>query len=138
MSIDLMKLEEAPWFVDRPATNDGLYTVRTAYINGFCKTLADNVWVDFAQFAALARNAFDVMMRRKLFFHGTCCERVHWQLHYCGVSKKWRITGLTAVEQVGESSFQGKIGFVEANDPFTALVEADKWYREHIEGGATT
>lgn len=81
----------------------------------------------------MARDAFDVLVRRAKFFHGTCCERVHWQLHYCGVSRKWRVCGLTAIKQVGESSFQGSEAFVESDDPFTAIVEADAWYHKHVE-----
>lgn len=63
-----------------------------------------------ALFIALARNAFDVMMRRG------------W-----GVAKE-----LDGWSVFGNGIVRGNPG---VPDPFTALVEADKWYAAHVEGG---
>ena len=77
-----------------------------------------------AEFIALARNAFDVMMRRG------------W-----GVSKAryagefgWVVWERRRIEAIGEGMalIHGKV----YDDPFTALVEADRWYRGHMEGGS--
>ena len=68
---------------------------------------------DDAEFIALARNAFDVMMRRG------------WWASFDGGlhPEKWSVHGKGS-------------GFLRDqkmhDDPFTALVEADKWYKENI------
>lgn len=62
---------------------------------------------DDAEFYLLARNAFDVMMRRGWY------PRPHFG--------KWRAHGA-----------DGYMGD-EFPDPFTALVETDKWYKENVE-----
>lgn len=72
-------------------------------------------WPDgAAEFIVLAREALDVMMRRG------------W-----GVKKAWyggwEIIG-------GGSLFEESKRESWGDDPFTALVEADKWYRENVEG----
>lgn len=66
------------------------------------------------EFHALAREAFDVMMRR-----GWHAERYNDQwfvpammLHYMEIKS---------------------VNVWFANDPFTALVNADRWYRENVE-----
>lgn len=72
-----------------------------------------------AEFIALARNAFDVMMRRG----------------WCPVLRdkgEW-------VVQDGEewvyrfANYGGDGSRINAADPFTALVEADRWYRANVE-----
>jgi hypothetical protein len=70
-----------------------------------------------AAFIALARNAFDVMMRRG------------WFPKRADISRKWFVLRLS-------DSFQHEelIGTGCADDPFTALVEADEWYKENVEG----
>ena len=81
--------------------------------------LAQKFLVD-AEFIALARNAFGVMMRR-----GWWAVKVRsggWIVadgHYGWVGTK--------VDDV----------LVEYSDPFTALVEAEKWYKEQVEGVKT-
>lgn len=67
-----------------------------------------------AEFIALARNAFDVMMRR-----GWNPVKVDgkWQVSGTDESGRWETTPLCTWFP----------------DPFTALVEADKWYRENVE-----
>lgn len=64
------------------------------------------------EFIALARNAFDVMMRRE------------WQAEKNQYG--WRAKDIDGVWcEVYELGY---------SDPFTALVEADKWYRQNVEG----
>lgn len=70
-----------------------------------------------AAFSALANNAFNVMMRRGWY---PACDSEKW----------WVVSG-------------GPAGIINEHcdrvpwaDPFTALVEADKWYRENIEDKA--
>ena len=70
-----------------------------------------------AEFHALARNAFDVMMRR-----GWGVEQI-WN-NDLRIHRWFIVTGLSVALREG---------FV---DPFTALVEADRWYRENVEKGA--
>lgn len=70
------------------------------------------------EFICLARNAFDVMMRR-----GWGVERF---IAPDG-SFQW------SVESNGVRNIVGGTTIWSNSDPFTALVEADKWYRENIE-----
>lgn len=131
--MDLSKLTPAPWF-----DNDG-YRVHapTADVD---KRSGDVLFegkhlaatgTDSA-FVALARNAFDVMMRRGWYAapiyqqgevigwnvlnaHGALAGRDHHRS--CATTfmlEGWPFSGLWS-------------------DPFTALVEADKWYTEHVE-----
>ncbi len=110
MSIDLSKLSPAPWHTD---------DLMQVYNHEYC--VADCGYQDEADFIALARNAFDVMLRR-----GWGVERV-WdndlRVH------RWYI--------VTDAPRALREGFA---DPFTALVEADRWYAENVEGsrGAAT
>jgi hypothetical protein len=60
-------------------------------------------------FIALARNAFDVMMRRWWYAQPE--------------DDGWSVVG-SGFSEVIESRHA---------DPFTALVEADKWYKENVE-----
>lgn len=66
-----------------------------------------------ARFFALARNALDVMMRRG------------W--HPMPDSEKWFVYGECSM------ILQAAGTHGPYPDPFTALVEADKWYRENVE-----
>lgn len=71
---------------------------------------------DDAEFIALARNAFDVLQRRpwtiKKWDDGRWGIAMnvgyHWPDHCLGMPNEWP-------------------------DPFTALVAADEWYKEHVE-----
>lgn len=64
-----------------------------------------------AEFMAIARNAFDIMMRRQWWVvpHG----------------RFWRVRGDDSRDLDMEND--------NYPDPFTALIEADKWYRENVE-----
>ena len=85
---------------------------------GFCWDEGNRVNFEFI---ALARNAFDVMMRRGWIAVQHCMTpgQETWI-----VLNKFKV----AVERGGNSGV-----YFEAADPFTALVEADKWYKENVE-----
>lgn len=133
MSIDLTKLTPAPWQVRR--RNDEFdFGVVSRVVEGgvhmfaVCRTGNNNrtssnkrdVEDTDAEFIALARNAFDVMTRRlwRPVVMSVCLEENNW------VSRnKWCVGGIGL--KPPDQPFY--------DDPFTALVEADKWYRENIE-----
>ena len=77
-----------------------------------------------AQFICLARNAFDVMMRRGWSVRPNCdCfgkPLPGWKV------EKIEADGYTSNWVNCELAFHHP-------DPFTALVEADKWYRKNVE-----
>lgn len=121
--IDLSKLTPAPW---EAKVENGFSSLCGPPTNGFrnfvlsYSTSDDGIWgkgeTDMA-FIALARNAFDVMMRRGWHVWPPC-EDIGWKVFATTASMdKWTL----------ENHFL---------DPFTALVEADKWYREHVEAAA--
>ena len=66
-----------------------------------------------AEFITLARKAFDVMMRR------------NWHPH------RALISGWYAAEQ--HSVHTAVLPAIICDDPFTALVEADDWYKANVE-----
>lgn len=102
--IDLDKLTPAPWKI--------LGDLSLGFEHGWSTSQTD------FDFIALARNAFDVMMRRgwspSLIVNG---ER----------SGMWVIIGDCSIKI---DAFNAKYAF---DDPFTALVEADKWHKENVE-----
>jgi hypothetical protein len=110
--MDLEKLTPAPWGVadDGPdhcvchfASEDTSWPLFERWDGRPDRTDAD--------FIALARNAFDVMMRRG------------WHASRCSTEYGWIACGA------------GLLGTERpyADDPFTALVEADAWYKANIE-----
>ena len=132
-----MELSPAPWNYEnksRCSEQFGYAVVRDANGKIVCDTLnsnvaviqtdheTDGVYYSDAQgrvdlgFVALARNAFDVMMRR-----GWCA--IPWEGGWTVWAKEfdnadWR---------------EGRVGVQVRSDPFTALVEADKWYKANVE-----
>ncbi len=120
MSLDLTKLTPAPWCVRHGELDSSVFCGSENPLDAKCGFHLPGS--TDAAFIALARNAFDVMMRRKF-----------------------------SPEKVGENEFSvlmdGEtlgsmwIGFTDPYtgkrlvwaDPFTALVEADEWYRENVE-----
>ncbi len=110
--MDLSKLTPAPWFVDRDHANfDVAYGTQGDASDTF--SLLDRYEETDYEFIALARNALDVMMRRK------------WM-------------AMCDVEAVGgwwvEDARGTPLGMPRCcPDPFTAIVEADKWYAENVE-----
>lgn len=91
-TIDLANLTPAPW-ISAPFKSDG----------------SGGTWLDIADahFIAIARNAFDVMMRRG------------WSVK-CFQSGRWYVDN-------------GSEYLNSADDPFTALLEADAWYKANVE-----
>ncbi len=110
MSIDLEKLSPAPW----QSTGHELYYGRSPCFHQQISKATD------AEFIALARNAFDVMMRRKwhaeFYVGGAWCVVTDDG----GILYRFRANGGDGLR-------------ITATDPFTALVEADKWYLENVE-----
>jgi hypothetical protein len=124
--MDLSKLSPAPWRILESSDKE----------ENPCLLAADNSWLtcgvhsdscinglDNAEFIAVARNAFDVMTRRG------------WHAEKCSESDDWVVLkslwgGDDALERLCNDEWQ-KAAY--ASDPFTALVEADKWYRENVE-----
>ena len=113
--MDLSKLTPAPWrYV--PGDDGGCVSNNAGYPLLLSE---DNDNAVDAEFAALARNAFEVMMRRG------------WQ--------PWLLNGRWHVSSqrqgfIGRWKHCGGDGLpISASDPFTALVEADQWYTEHVE-----
>ena len=102
--MDVSELSLGPWFSHGTQLCSG--SVFSANVVAEFKAEAD------AKHAALARNAFDVMVRRG-WFPISVPGRGMWR---CG----------TRGQHFGVET-------IEYADPFTALVEADKWYREHVE-----
>lgn len=115
MSLDLEKLTPAPWEVAKspehlisgctvfgPEGEDIITTDNDGCASDPCPDYINLKEAD-ASFMALARNAFDVMMRRG-----------------------WA-PALPTQETLVDLRTQ------RWSDPFTALVEADKWYPEKVE-----
>lgn len=96
--MDVSKLTPAPWFIGGKL-----------YLNRYPRAV-EAVPTDY-EFVNLARNAFDVMLRR------------HWHAEYEPVSRTWIVSEFDwlAAPQLSWP------------DPFTALVEADKWYSANVE-----
>lgn len=110
--MDISKLTPAPWSWDGddndPSIEGNGGCVAHVQCHGNINTVAregQQYSHADADFIAIARNAFDVMMRRGW---GVTCDRLKSQ--FC------------ALEESGWF-----------DDPFSALVEADKWYTENVE-----
>ena len=115
--IDLSKLSPSPWYFT-PSTNDNLETfvfnekdedvpvLSPILING---DTCDANW----DFIVMARQAFDVMMRREWYALPNI-----W-------SKKWTVLSSFGVPIIHGNS--DSVLFSSA-DPFSCLVEADEWF----------
>lgn len=131
MTLDLTKLSAAPWTWHWPERFDDYEGPMASLFDGsgeivcnfgdstlYYPTQGSEPSPTDAEFIALARNAFDVMMRRG------------WEVHHIRVGQ-W---GVPYVMHEGEFRAWLKLDpKALAADPFTALVEADRWYRENIE-----
>lgn len=117
MSIDLNKLTPAPWEVsgsgrsDHAICGDATDTGNRPLFERWDGKSDDTD----AQFCALARNAFDVMMRRGW-------SAIQQPDDSWGVFLRDCDNGYLIVSS----------GVRLWSDPFTALIEADKWYRENV------
>lgn len=120
--VDLAKLCPAPWHVDSQGGISGPFPDPPRHCDQ--RTALE--------FSCLARNAHDVMMRRSWFprFCGVVDGKQRW------VAYSW--IGLRDVSSIPFPSLKEteKVGFI-CDDPYTALVEADAWYRQTIESKAS-
>lgn len=131
MPIDLTKLTPAPWEVHDGGPNHSICAVTGENTCGplFERWDGSEDTTD-AEFACLARNAFDVMMRRG------------WsvQAESDGPSLRWWVSGENLFGRGGfdpndwhPSAFDKYLTETRWPDPFTALVEADAWYVANVE-----
>jgi hypothetical protein len=115
--VDVNKISPAPWELSQMGSKDGRSVVvygRRPLGKGFTSTMVfdSGATTENAEFIALARNAFEVMMQRG------------WGVSW--VDERWVIRDMKGMCLAGA-------GYKEYPDPFTALVEADKWYRANVE-----
>lgn len=121
--IDLSKLTPAPWEVHdggRPdhsicaVQGDGCRPLfeRTLFERWDCKTDTTD-----AEFACVARNAFDVMQRLNVDIVVAVCTMFS--------SKE--------MSHAQRKDFAAFVAGQNFTDLFTALVEADKWYRQNVQ-----
>ncbi len=123
MAIDLAKLSPAPWKWSRSWADKDLHwcvdhpTETKSAIWPLVLVATDPSHADNAdmQFITLARQAFDVLMRRGW-----------WPAQR--PDNQWIVT-----ERDGQCHTRGSEGWA---DPFTALVEADAWYAANVESKA--
>jgi len=111
--IDQSKLTPAPWSVEH---FDQWSQISHGPLDDASERFAVDDPMSFAdmEFCALARNAFDVMMRRSDWIVSACIAGDY--------SQWWKV----------EDDNDRTVGEPQT-DPFTALVEADRWYRENVE-----
>lgn len=107
--IDFTKLTPAPWEVLKDKESQTLFIPRP---NGFPMLLEEDNDPVPLEFAALARNAFDVMMRRR------------WQAEW------WLAEGELFGVDSALTNLPEELQKMRWPDPFTALVEADRWMTE--------
>lgn len=110
MSIDLAKLTPLTpgnWTAKRFADDPPTISVEMTH--------------DDWAFACLSRRAFDVMMRRK------------WWPVFAGDS--WAVGGAVAMTHTQRVAASKWAVEKEFTDPFTALVETEKWYVANVESG---
>ena len=73
----------------------------------------------YDQEAALALLAGVVMMRRG------------WAMEYSANTKTWYIS--LKLRWIADGALWNELSGKQWDDPFTGLLEADKWYRENVE-----
>ena len=122
MSFDPNKLTPAPWDANSNETalavwHDSKVMVASGWsVHHSDKTPSTEEKNANMAFIALARNAFDVMMRRG------------WHAYFDEAAQGWFLGG----HHGSLNAFSQSVGAC-FSDPFTALVEADKFYRENVE-----
>lgn len=122
--MDISKISPAPWRYDIYSNDiqigDGTETVSKIVVNGKHDSVysdEETMSVCDAEFIALARSAFDVMMRRG------------WNPYR--ISGRWHINSGNDGCCMGR--FEEWLRDMSWDDPFTALVEADKWFKENVD-----
>ena len=123
MSIDLTKLSPAPWeaiLCGKAEAPDTLKRiVQSVDPDGSHIAFVFEDSPDNAAFIALARNAFDVMMRRGW--------TVTKHMQHDADHGKWRVL---------DEWDRSVSPMPPSIDPFAALVEADAWYGKNVETDA--
>lgn len=112
--IDLSKLTPMPWLPKsshdiKAGPEDYDATIAKFWSSPF--SLTPDVAQENRNFTLLARNAFDVMMRRG------------WTVMPCYINRPgtfWKVRMLERDHEIEQKEFP---------DPFTALVEADLWFK---------
>lgn len=113
-SIMKFKLPPAPWTADDLGDDDWCVIDGTGrYVRGL-----ERLPEPIAKHIALCRNAMDVQHRRGWAAVAGDSEG-KW------VARKEAGDGHRVIDILGEKS--------DFDDPFTAIVEADKWYKENVE-----
>ena len=117
--VDLTKLTPAPWESANCAIYGPFSPTGRDRIGVVCEAVPkeESKARTNAAFIALARNAFDVMMRRGW-----------WPIKR---GDKWQVGG----QDPDEPSETWETTPIQTGwpDPFTALVEADAWYKANVE-----
>lgn len=139
--MDLSKLTPAPWIateaIEWHPKQRGSFTDRGAFIMHGDRVVVEGGLQDEqggavgvlkqvdAEFIALARNAFDVMMRRG------------WGVVWIGgLVKKWGVDwNLDNVPPRFHDLLRDAVvsGSLYADDPITAIIESDRWYAENVD-----
>lgn len=121
--MDLSKLTPAPhgreWVVEQQFQGAGQWIVFECWDGNRNPKIGHFHEKADAEFYALARNAFDVMMRRGW------CLRSEWSDHGTFIVNGWSVVGCR------DDGIHKHL--VTYPDPFTALIEADAWYKANIE-----
>ncbi len=111
MAFDPSKLSPAPWLMDGDGGIFGPHPDPPRE----CSRAVD------LEFCCLARNAFDVMMRRG------------WTARKMAPQEGWLVQDNRNAPLLQPHMQSGRLDWFTAADPFTALVEADQWYRVNVE-----
>ena len=124
--MNLEQLTPEPWVAAEGQVADATLDTRVAECSGM---VDDETALANSEFIALARNAFAVMMRR-----GWHVER----FSLMGGGFAWRIPLNVANDMIRQqganaAQFVRYADIAKWSDPFTALLEADRWYKENVE-----
>lgn len=116
--MNLSKLSPAPWAARIVRGEFVPMVEHSRKANGTCGCVCMVADQDTAEFIALARNAFDVMLR------------LGWSVSLvdvCPAAGKIDMKWMAFADDVPVN------GLIWADDPFSALVEAERWHRENVE-----
>ena|SRR5215469_17298542 len=115
MILDVSKLTPEPWTV-----NKARITIRIKHGEDYVVESGVRT-EDDAEFIVLARKAFGVMMRRG------------WKASRDRADGQWYVSNHQMIEACVPFDGTEKYPRRLFPDPFTALVEADRWYSENVE-----